>query len=159
MATYLNAENANMIGRGCKRGSGSIPVKARCDILRAVMQLTYLAVTAAVLLGSAVTLSAEYVLVLKNGRQISVQNYREEGSMIKFQGFGGEIGIAKDQLQTIRKIGPEGPLGLNVMGPAEPVPARSPESAQLKPETAVAEEPGVTEDERAREEGESIYRN
>lgn len=122
------------------------------------MKLAYLAVTAAVLLGSAVTLSAEYVLVLKNGRQITVQSYREEGSMIKFQGFGGEIGIAKDQLQTIRKIGAEGPLGLNIMGPAEPVPARSPESAQLKPETAAAEEPGGTEDEREREEGEYLQK-
>ena len=40
--------------------------------------------------------------MLKNGRQITVQSYREEGSMIKFTGLGGEIGISKDQVQTIR---------------------------------------------------------
>ena len=73
--------------------------------------------------------------MLKNGRQITVQSYREEESMIKFQGFGGEIGIAKDQLQTIRKIGTEGPLGLNVMAPARPLPSSSPETRRrnLKP--------------------------
>ena len=37
---------------------------------------------------------AQYVLVLKNGRQITVQSYREDGTMIKFNGLGGEIGIA-----------------------------------------------------------------
>jgi hypothetical protein len=111
------------------------------------MRLIHLPVTAAVLLGSAVSLSAEYVLVLKNGRQITVQSYREEDSMIKFQGFGGEIGIAKDQLQTIRKIGTEGPLGLNVMAPARPLASSSPETAPPKPEAAAAEESGGSEEE------------
>jgi hypothetical protein len=46
---------------------------------------------------------AQYVVVLKNGRQLTVQNYREEGSMIKFSGLGGEIAISKDQIQTIRR--------------------------------------------------------
>ena len=48
---------------------------------------------------------ADYDLILKNGRRITVQSYREEGGMIKFQGLGGEIGIAKDQIQAIRKTG------------------------------------------------------
>lgn len=47
--------------------------------------------------------SAQYLIVLKNGRQIHVQNYREEGAMIKFSGLGGEIAIAKDQVQIIRR--------------------------------------------------------
>lgn len=47
--------------------------------------------------------NAQYVVVLKNGRQLTVQNYREEGSMIKFSGLGGEIAISKDQIQTIRR--------------------------------------------------------
>ncbi|HEX9787493.1 MAG TPA: hypothetical protein VGB09_05670, partial [Candidatus Binatia bacterium] len=46
---------------------------------------------------------ARYVLVLKNGRQIIVQSYREEGSMIKFSGLGGEIALSKDQVQSIRR--------------------------------------------------------
>ena len=48
---------------------------------------------------------AQYVLVLKNGRQITVQSYREDGGMIKFSGLGGEIAISKDQVQTIRRAG------------------------------------------------------
>ena len=33
---------------------------------------------------------ADYTLVLKNGRRITVQSYREEGRMIKFRGLGGD---------------------------------------------------------------------
>src|SRR5438874_13382368 len=54
---------------------------------------------------------AQYVLILKNGRQISVQSYREEGSMIKFSGLGGEIAISKEQVQTIRRAGEGDQLG------------------------------------------------
>jgi hypothetical protein len=57
------------------------------------------------------TANAQYVLVLKNGRQISVQSYREEGSMIKFSGLGGEIAISKEQVQTIRRAGEGEGLG------------------------------------------------
>lgn len=48
---------------------------------------------------------AQYVMELKNGRRITVQSYREEGSMIKFSGNGGEIGISKDQVKSIRRAG------------------------------------------------------
>jgi hypothetical protein len=68
--------------------------------------LVFLAMTAPV--------SADYLLILKNGRQITVQTYREEGSMIKFYGFGGEIGISKDQIQSVAKIAPDGSSGLSV---------------------------------------------
>ena len=47
--------------------------------------------------------NAQYVVVLKNGGQLTVQNYREEGSMIKFSGASGEIAINKDQVQLIRR--------------------------------------------------------
>ncbi|HEY1233981.1 MAG TPA: hypothetical protein VGH22_11450 [Candidatus Binatia bacterium] len=47
--------------------------------------------------------NAEYIVVLKNGGQLTVQNYREEGSMIKFSGAAGEITISKDQIQMIRR--------------------------------------------------------
>jgi len=45
---------------------------------------------------------ADYTILLKNGRQVTVQNFREEGSMVKFYGYGGEISIARDQIQSIR---------------------------------------------------------
>ncbi len=53
-------------------------------------------------------LLAQYTLVLKNGRRITVQAYREEGQTIKIYGIGGEIGIPRDQIQSILKAGEEG---------------------------------------------------
>jgi len=95
---------------------------------------------------------AQYVLVLKNGRQITVQSYREEGSMIKFSGLGGEIGLPKDQIQTIRKAGQTDRSGLSISeldAPPSPqrvttpqktpapalrdAPARSPEPEETRP--------------------------
>lgn len=57
---------------------------------------------------------SQHVIVLKNGRQITVQSYREDGSMIRFVGLGGEIGIPKDQVQAILKPGQTGRGGLNI---------------------------------------------
>lgn len=54
---------------------------------------------------------AQYLLVLKNGRQIYVQSYRDDGSMIKFSGLGGEIAISRDQVQTIRRAEESDRLG------------------------------------------------
>ncbi len=50
-------------------------------------------------------LLADYTLVLKNGRRITAPSYREEGSMVKIPGLGGEFGIPKNQIQTILKAG------------------------------------------------------
>ena len=47
---------------------------------------------------------ADYALVLKNGRRITVQSYWEEPGTIKFYGLGGEIGIPKDQIQSIQPV-------------------------------------------------------
>ena len=57
---------------------------------------------------------AQHVIVLKNGRQITVQSYREEGSMIKFNGLGGEIGLPKDQIQAILKPGQSSRPGVRI---------------------------------------------
>src|SRR5215475_14341968 len=55
---------------------------------------------------------ADYTLILKNGRRITVQSYREEGRMIKFCSLGGDVGISKDQIQSIQKADP-GELALD----------------------------------------------
>lgn len=62
-----------------------------------------LALTMVLISVSALTAFADYTLVLKNGRRITAQSYREEGSTIKIHGLGGEFGIPKDQIQTILK--------------------------------------------------------
>jgi hypothetical protein len=63
---------------------------------------------------SAGAAQAQSILVLKNGRQITVQSYREEGSMIKFTGLGGEIAIPKEQIETIQKVGQVDRPGLSI---------------------------------------------
>ncbi len=69
-------------------------------------------------------LYAEYTLVLKNGRRITVESYREEGGMIKFRGLGGEIGINREQIQSILKAGEPQTRGMSLSGteraPVEP---------------------------------------
>ena len=85
--------------------------------------------------------SADYTLVLKNGRRITVQSYREEGRMIKFHDLDGEIGISKDQIQSIEKT----------------VQVLPPQQTQLQGPAAglqAAERPLTPEEERAKEEKE-----
>ena len=65
-------------------------------------------------------LFAEYTLVLKNGRRITVQSYREEGGMIKFPGMGGEIGISREQIQSILKAGESETRGMSLFGTERP---------------------------------------
>src|SRR4030095_3935054 len=85
---------------------------------------------------------ADYTLVLKNGRRITVQSYREEGRMIKFRGLGGNIGISKDQIQSIQKADPGEPTL---------------DQTQLQGSAAVPqtpERPPILEEEKAKEEKE-----
>jgi hypothetical protein len=85
--------------------------------------------------------NAQYVVVLKNGRQLTVQNYREDGTMIKFSGLGGEIAISKDQVETIRRAEASDSAstrapsldGLSAKNPPEPPPASSPPAESKAP--------------------------
>jgi hypothetical protein len=47
---------------------------------------------------------SDYTIVLKNGRRITVQSYREEGATIKVPALGGELGIPKEQIETISNL-------------------------------------------------------
>ena len=89
------------------------------------------------------TANAQYVLVLKNGRQISVQSYREEGSMIKFSGLGGEIAISKEQVQTIRRAGEGDRLAPSLAVDRLP-PTISPERPPAPTKSAEAKPANVT---------------
>jgi len=44
---------------------------------------------------------ADYTLFLKNGRTVTVEAYREGGSMIIFSSHGGEISIPKEEVKSI----------------------------------------------------------
>lgn len=105
------------------------------------------------------TLFAQYTLVLKNGRRITVQNYREEGGMIKFQGLGGEIGLAKDQIKAILKPGEKEERGMVVPGleavraaPAETKPESKEGAAPQSPKEAKPEEKSPMPEEKKADE-------
>jgi len=75
-------------------------------------------VTRMLILGLAVSLYlpgvlfADYTIVLENGRRITVKNYWEESGMVKFHGLGGEIGIARKQIQSIVQATETEPQGI-----------------------------------------------
>ena len=116
------------------------------------------------LIGGVSVAQAQYVLVLKNGRQITVQSYREEGSMVKFSGMGGEIAIAKDQIQTVRRASEADwsrapSLAVDQPTLATPPP---PPSTTDKPEGVKPAEPTTTTEDpiaRNRAEEEKLYQD
>jgi hypothetical protein len=61
-----------------------------------------------------VILPAQYTVVLKNGRRITAQTYREEGQVIKIYGMGGEIGIPRAEVQSIQRAGEGEGRGLDL---------------------------------------------
>jgi len=66
-----------------------------------LITLSVLLIGFAVVFGSPTPLFADYTLILKNGRTVNVEAYKEEGDMIIFSSYGGEIRIAKDDVQSI----------------------------------------------------------
>lgn len=135
------------------------------SFMRSIQRL-FLGVVAILLFGVA-PLCAEYTIVLKNGRRITVESYREEGNMIKFPGFGGEIGIAKDQIRSIEKAGqkesrgmvvekertsplPSGPSAVGEAVPAKEEKPAAPQEKAVGPEEKLAEERAKEEKEYQR---------
>ncbi len=98
---------------------------------------------------------AQVVITLKNGRQITVEDYREDGATIKFYGFGGEIGLGKEQIQSIDRVRSGAPQGLNVRASEAPAPPSGSDTAVPGGEpSAIERAPTRQEEERAREEKE-----
>ena len=110
-----------------------------------------LSLAAAVIVFSILPAFADYTILLKNGREFIVQNFREDAGMIKFYGFGGEISISKDQIQAIRQAGEARP-------PKE-APFRSPPTTVVDHRMADIERsngPEVLEDKTVEKEKESV---
>jgi len=100
---------------------------------------------------------ADYILLLKNGRRIIVQSYREERGIVKFRGLGGEIGIGKDQIESIEKALGTEPSGLAAPGSggAAPTSAAQQTSTEERAATPRTEDKQLSPDEeRAKEEKE-----
>ncbi len=117
-------------------------------LMNGLKQLLFLAL--ALLLCLPEPLFAEYTLVLKNGRRITVQSYREEGGMIKFPGMGGEIGISRQQIQSILKAGEPETRGMSLLGTERPsvVPPTTAREEKIEAGRAPVEEakPGQTQE-------------
>jgi hypothetical protein len=110
------------------------PAGATRDILRRMKAL----VVIALVFLSWSSASANFILTLKNGRRITVQNYREDGSLIKFHGMGGEIGVSKDQIESIRKAGVDEHTDLNLPAANQ---MASPPPAKTAPRPSASSEP------------------
>lgn len=105
---------------------------------------------------------AQYVLVLKNGRQITAQSYRVDGDTIRFSGLGGEMAIGKDQVRSIRRAAEAERNSAATLAPERPVAPPLPASTtpQAPPQTAPSASPsgsappasGQPSSERAEEE-------
>jgi len=80
----------------------------------------------AVFFGLVSLLFADYTLILKNGRTVNVETYKEEGGRIIFSSYGGEISIAKEDVQSIIPA-IEGLATRPVSPQSEVVPAKPPE--------------------------------
>jgi hypothetical protein len=102
-------------------------------IIKGVNKRILPASVTALILGYFGPVLADYTLVLKNGRQITVQNYREEGGVIKFQSLGGEVGINKDQIQEIREASQGERAALtSPQSSSSPAPVTRPTPAEAK---------------------------
>jgi hypothetical protein len=102
------------------------------------------ALAATVILSTPSLVSAEYTLVLKNGRRITVQAYREEGQMIKFYGAGGEVGIPRDQIQSILTATEGEGRGLDLRGAPAADATESGQEGQKQPARPQRAEPGAS---------------
>jgi hypothetical protein len=119
-------------------------------------QLRWSAVFIAVFLWPARTASADYTVILNNGRQISVQSYREEGGIIRFVTLGGEIAISKEQVRSIQKR--SDPQSTATVTPS-PTTSVTTDRSAAEPRTIApqanggqAQSPSGVPDERAKEE-------
>jgi hypothetical protein len=99
-------------------------------------------------------LPAQYTLVLKNGRRITAQTYREEGHLIKIYGIGGEIGIPRAEVQSILRAGEGEGRGLDLRA-IDPIAATSPSESQESGSDSTGTKPSKgTQDPKAKEEEE-----
>ena len=84
-------------------------------------------------------LFADYTLLLKNGRRITVKSYREEGGKIKVYGLGWEMGFSREQIESIIRV--EEGKGQGMVLPDLPV-RGLPAQQQAGTQTGAGQSPG-----------------
>ena len=98
------------------------------------------------------SLYADYTLFLKNGRRITVKEYREEDGKIKVYVPGGEISIAKVQIESIIRVVGEGEGQGMILPDAKPSPSEAVETRQEEEKVATPGPLGEGEVEEKKEE-------
>jgi hypothetical protein len=66
--------------------------------------------------------AAYYTIRLKNGKEIAVNKYWDEGGKIRFYRDGGSVSIAKEDIQSIGKQSGEAPIAEQAGSSSTPVP-------------------------------------
>ncbi len=98
------------------------------------------------------SLYADYTLHLKNGRYITVKEYREEDGTIKIYVPGGEISIAKVQIKSIARVVGEGEWQGIILPDAKTPPNEAVEKRQEEEKVATPGPLGEGEVEEKKEE-------
>ena len=93
----------------------------------------------------ALVCSATYLIHLKDGREISTQEYWEEDGQIKIKQYGGVVGINKEEVVSVEEI--EQPKTIVVKPPSEKKPV-----AKDEPETNEGQETKKGASEKVNEE-------
>lgn len=93
------------------------------------MKKVVIGVIAVCLWACASVCSGAYLIHLKDGREITTSEYREEGGQIKIRQYGGVVGISKEDVVSIEEI--DDPKTIIVKPPAKD----KPEAANEKAET------------------------
>ncbi len=98
------------------------------------------------------SLYADYTLLLKNGRHITVKEYREEDGKIKVYVPGGEISIAKVKIESITRVVGEGEWQGIILPDAKTPPNEAVETRQEEEKVATPGPLGEGEVEEKKEE-------
>ena len=124
-------------------------------VIMQVMKLTMpIAIAFIAVAMEAPAVLADYTIQLKSGGRLTVQNYREDRDMIKFNGLGGEISLNKDQVLSISPASAKDSAGLNLqqLEPTRSLAAAGPPSAPQAGTDATNNSGPTPEQQRAKEE-------
>ena len=86
--------------------------------------------------------SGAYLIHLKDGREITTSEYREEGGQIKIHQYGGVVGISKEDVVSIEEI--DEPKTIVVKSAPEP-PEKAPPQIEEEVKTSIKENGGQKE--------------
>lgn len=106
------------------------------------MKKFVIGVIAVCLWASASVCSGAYLIHLKDGREITTSEYREEGGQIKIHQYGGVVGLSKEDVVSIEEI--DEPKTIVVKSAPKP-PEKAPPQIEEEVKTFIKENGGQEE--------------